>query len=98
MPAEKGKGLSGISIKVDDNLRAIYGAKDTLKPTELMKGLSDYANKHDLKTKGPGKGLAAMRIKTDDNLKAVFGDVPEVKWFDLMKGIWAYINKHNLRA
>ena len=95
MPGKK--GLSGLQIKVDDALKAVYGPKKTLKPTELLKGLSEYANKHDLRTKGTGKGLAALRVKTDDNLKAIFGNVKEVKWFDLMKGLWVYIDKNKLR-
>jgi hypothetical protein len=95
MPAKK--GLAAMKIKADANLQAIFGKKPHLKPTELMKGLSEYANKHDLKKKGPGKGLAALRVKTDANLKAVYGNKPEIKWFDLMKGIWAYIDKNNLR-
>ncbi len=95
MPAKK--GLAAIQIKVDDNLKAIYGNKKTLKPTELMKGISDYANKHNLKKKGAGKGLAALRVKTDANLKAIYGNKPEIKWFDLMKGMWVYIDKKKLR-
>jgi len=95
MPAKK--GLTAIKIKVDDNLKAIYGSKKILKPTELMKGLSDYANANNLKKKGAGKGLAAMRVKADDNLKAIYGNKPEIKWFDLMKGIWLYINRKKLR-
>ncbi len=95
MPAKK--GLAAIKIKVDANLKAIYGNKKTLKATELLKGLSDYANKHKLKTKGEGKGLAALRVKADANLKAIYGNKPEVKWFDLMKGIWKYIDKKGLR-
>jgi len=96
MPA-KNKGLTGIVIKADPALQAIYGPKKTLKPTELLKGLSDYANEHKLKTKGEGKGLAALRVKADANLKVIFGNKPEIKWFDLMKGIWAYIDKNKLR-
>jgi len=96
MPAKK--GLAAIVIKTDDNLKAVFGGKKELKPTELMKGLIAYANKHNLKGKGPGKGLAAMLVKTDDNLKAIYGNKPAIKWFDLMKGIWAYINKKGLRA
>jgi len=95
MPAAK-KGLAAIRIKADANLQAVFGKKE-LKPTELMKGLIAYANKHELKAKGPGKGLAAMKVKTDANLKAIFGNKPEVKWFDLMKGLWVYIKKHDLR-
>lgn len=94
MPAKK--GLAAITIKADANLKAIFG-KQSLKPTELMKGLSDYANKNKLKTKGTGKGLAALRVKTDANLKAIYGNKPEIKWFDLMKGMWAYIDKNKLR-
>lgn len=96
--AAKGKGLTAIRIKVDANLKAVYGPKRELKPTELMKGLIDYANKHKLKTKGAGKGLAAMKVKTDPALKAIYGNKPEVKWFDLMKGLWGYINKNKLRV
>ena len=96
MPAAK-KGLAAIRIKADANLQAIFGKKE-LKPTELMGGLIAYANKHDLKAKGPGKGLAAMKVKTDPALKAVFGNKPDIKWFDLMKGLWDYIKKHDLRV
>ncbi|MFO7675595.1 MAG: SWIB/MDM2 domain-containing protein [bacterium] len=95
MPAKK-KGLAAMTIRADAALQAIYGKKE-LKPTELMKGLSDYANKHNLKTKGAGKGLAALRVKSDDRLKVIFGNKPEIKWFDLMKGVWAYIDKNKLR-
>ncbi len=94
--AEK-KGLTAIRIRADGPLKAIYG-KPELKATELLKGISAYANEHNLKTKGEGKGLAALQVKTDANLKAVFGDVPVVKWFDLMKGMWAYIKKNDLRT
>ncbi len=96
MPAKK--GLTAIRIKVDDNLKAIYGPKKELKPTELMKGLIAYADKNKLRFKGPGKGLAAMRVKTDQALKAIYGSKPDVKWFDLMKGLWNYINKNKLRT
>ena len=91
------KGLTAIRIKTDDNLKAVFGAKKELKPTELMKGLITYADKNKLKAKGPGKGLAAMKVKTDPTLKAIYGNKPEIKWFDLMKGIWVYIKKHDLR-
>lgn len=94
MPVKK--GLAAMTIKADAALQAVYGKK-TLKATELMKGLSEYANKHELKTKGAGKGLAALRVKTDDNLKVIFGNKPEIKWFDLMKGLWTYIDKNKLR-
>ena len=91
------KGLAAMKIKTDANLQAIFGKKPIIKPTELMKGLSEYANKHDLKFKGEGKGLAALRVKADDNLKAIYGPGKEIKWFDLMKGIWVYIDKNKLR-
>ncbi len=97
MAKKKGGGLAALRIKTDANLKAIFGNKPELAATELMKGISVYANEHDLKTKGPGKGLAALRVKADANLKAVFGNKPEIKWFDLMKGLWIYIDKNNLR-